>query len=243
MTQSVYAEKPMETGFDATLRGVTLADLIQMKCFSGATESIRITSGGKVGTLQFYRGALTHASAGDLSGDAAVTELLTWTAGTFESSAVRPLPGTSVKTPWQSLLLSAAKATDERSVQVPILGNRNESGIRANPAKEKEATMNTRARPLSAVTPVGATEVRLDASGHILQAKGDYDDLSAATAYILHVAGHIGTCLGLDPFKGCEFKSGETRTVIVVEDSGEVSAVQSKNEAELAEHRRRAGLE
>lgn len=103
--------------------------------------------------------------------------------------------------------------------------------------------MNTKARPLNAVAPLSATEVRLDASGHILTAKGDYDDLSAATAYILHVAGHIGTCLGLDPFKGCEFKSGETRTVIVVEESGEVAAMQSKNDADLSEFRRRAGLE
>ena len=243
MTQSVYAENTMDTGFDATLRGVTLADLIQMKCFSGASESIRVTSGVKEATLHFVKGALSHASAGELRGDAAVLEILTWRTGSFEPIAAAPSAGSRISTPWQSLLLNAAKASDERSVEVPLLGQRKESGMRTSSSREKETMMNIKARPLSAVASTGATEVRLDASGHVLHGKGDYDELSAATAYILHVAGHIGSCLGLDPFRGFEFKSGDNRTVIFVDEGGEVAAVQSKTDTDVAEFRKRAGLE
>jgi hypothetical protein len=48
--------------------------------------------------------------------------------------------------------------------------------------------------------------------------------------------------LGLDAFKGCEFRAGELRTVVVVEANGEVLAVQSNQEADVAEAKMRIGF-
>jgi hypothetical protein len=242
MLRSVNADTNMDTGFDAKLKGVTLADLIQMKCLSGASECFRINSGQKTGTLYFFKGAITHATAGDLLGDKAVLELLGWTTGTFEPAATAPPADSSVLRSWQNLLLDAAQIRDERSRYVPLLSQSRESGVRPSLLAPKESPMKTLARPLTAVAPAAVAEVRLDPSGRVVNGKSEYEELTAATAYVLHVAGHIGLNLGLDPFKGGEFKSGDLRTTISVEDNGEVTAVQSKCEADVIGVRGRAGL-
>ncbi len=242
MLRSVNADTNMDTGFDAKLKGVTLADLIQMKCLSGASECFRINSGQKTGTLYFCKGAITHATAGELLGDRAVIELLGWTTGTFEPASSAPPLDSSVRRSWQNLVLDAAQVRDERNRYVPLLNQSRESGVRPSPFPPKESPMKNIARPLIAVAPTSVAEVRLDPSGRVVNGKSEHEELTAATAYVLHVAGHIGTSLGLDPFKGCEFRSGDLRTAISVEDNGEVTAVQSKNEEDVVEVRRRAGL-
>jgi hypothetical protein len=78
--------------------------------------------------------------------------------------------------------------------------------------------------------------------GQILQSVGAAEDLAAATAYALHMASYIGESLGLDAFDGCEFRAGDLRTLLVVEASGEVLAVQSSTEADVAEARAHLGL-
>ena len=102
-------------GFTARLKGVPLADLIQMKCLSGATESVRIQSAGKTGILQFLKGHLTHAATNDLIGDSAVVELLRWKTGDCDAFAGSTPPGALVRSSWQSLLLGAAQEIDERA--------------------------------------------------------------------------------------------------------------------------------
>jgi hypothetical protein len=232
-------------GFDARLKGVTLADLIQMKCLSGATECVRIKSADKIGMLQFASGNLTHAVAGDLAGGPAVIELLNWKTGACEPVGTA-LPGdASVRGPWQSLLLAAATALDERArfqQQNASSASRSASREGRVALQEKEtstAIFNVQSPPAARSA---ACAVKLDSAGRVLKAKGEVDDLAAATAYVLHVAEHIGTSLGLDAFKGCEFRAGELRTVVVVEANGEVLAVQSNQEADVAEAKMRIGF-
>jgi len=241
MLRSVNVDT-MDTGFNATLKGVTLADLVQMKCLSGAAECFRITSGQRTGTLYFFKGTITHATAGEFVGDRAVVELLGWTTGTFEPAAASAPANSLVRRSWQNLLLDAAQVRDERNRHVALLSQSRDSGARPGPLPPKESPMKSITRPLTAVAPASVAEVRLDATGRVVNGKSENEELTAVTAYVLHVAGHIGVGLGLDPFKGCEFRSGELRTIISVEESGEVAAVQSKSEADVIELRRRAGL-
>jgi hypothetical protein len=56
------------------------------------------------------------------------------------------------------------------------------------------------------------------------------------------MASYIGESLGLDDFKGCEFRAGELRTLLVIEGGGEVLALQSEAESDVAEARARLGL-
>lgn len=220
----VHASK----GFTASLMGVTLADLIQMKCMSGATESIRISSAGKLGMLQFLKGHLTHAATGDLMGDSAVLELLHWRTGDCELfTGVLP-HGSLVRRSWQSLLLGAAQESDERARL------RDGSGGHESLADAGgETPTPVRARAVS---------VRMSRDGQVLQSVGAAENLAAASAYALHMASYIGESLGLDAFKGCEFRAGDLRTLLVIEASGEVLAVQSEAESEVADVRARLRL-
>lgn len=89
-----------------------------MKCFSGASESIRVISGAKVGTLHFSKGSLTHSSAGELSGDAAsevrldvAGHILHATGDYDELSAA----GFVVTLPWCAQIAAPSRSTTPRN--------------------------------------------------------------------------------------------------------------------------------
>ena len=226
----VSRSAPPAEGFNATLMGVTLADLIQMKCLSGATEGVRISSSGQIGVLQFTQGQLTHAVTADLFGESAVLELLKWKTGDCAPFSTPLPPNSGVRHPWQSLLLASAQAADE--------------SLRDHDGSPPEAGRTFVDLGGNTPTPVRSklVSVRLSHEGQVLSTVGAAEDLSAVTAYALHMANHIGDRLGLDVLKGCELRGGESRTVLVVETNGEVCAVQSTIEADVAGVRARAGL-
>ena len=223
---------PMDSpeGFKAMLTGVTLADLIQMKCMSGASECLRISSSGKVGVLQFSDGQLTHAATNDLLGESAVLELLNWKTGDCEPFAMALPQSSAIRRAWQSLLLASAQATDER---VHSLENTRPSPDRATVEQGGNMTETPRSNSVS---------VRLSSDGQVLTSAGAAEDLAAAAAYALHMANQIGEYLGLDVFKGCELRGGDLRTVLVMEDNGDAFALQSDTEADVVGLRTRVGL-
>jgi len=223
---------PMDSpeGFKAMLTGVTLADLIQMKCMSGASECLRISSSGKVGVLQFSDGQLTHAATNDLLGESAVLELLNWKTGDCEPFAMALPQSSAIRRAWQSLLLASAQATDER---VHSLENTRPSPDRATVEQGGNMTETPRSNSVS---------VRLSSDGQVLTSAGAAEDLAAAAAYALHMANQIGEYLGLDLFKGCELRGGDLRTVLVMEDNGDAFALQSDTEADVVGLRTRVGL-
>lgn len=214
------------------LTGVTLADLIQMKCMSGATECLRISSSGKVGLLQFSEGQLTHAATNDLLGESAVLELLNWKTGDCEPFAMA-LPHSSViRRAWQSLLLASAQATDER------FRAREAESPRPSPERVPVKPGDSGA----GTVPSRSTSVRLSCDGQVLTSVGATEDLAAAAAYTLHMANQIGEYLGLDLFRGCELRGGDLRTVLVMEANGDAFALQSDAEADVVEVRSRIGI-
>jgi hypothetical protein len=223
------AEAPASEGFTARLMGVTLADLIQMKCMSGATESIRILSAGRMGMLQFLKGHLTHAATSGRLGDDAVLELLQWRTGDCESFAGSLPHGSLVRRAWQSLLLGAAQESDERA------------RLRAGPGVRESLSDARSETPTPGRT--RAVSVRMSRDGQVLHSVGAAEELASASAYASLMATYIGESLGLDAFRGCEFRAGELRTLLVVEEtSGELLAVQSEAEADVAEARARLRL-
>jgi hypothetical protein len=213
-------------GFNVRLEGVTLADLIQMKCWSGARECLRISSEGRLGALQFSNGQLTHAVAPDLVGEAAVFELLLWKTGDCEPCLNTLPPRSAVRRSWQSLLLDAAKALDE------------ENAASDAPLSEEFTDFdNTTSTSSSRMA-----SLRMSDDGQVLESVGAAKGLASTVTYALHMANHIGVAFGFDGFSGCELRNGELRTVLVVEDDGDVSAYQSDSEADVAQARARAGI-
>lgn len=211
-------------GFSVRLEGITLADLIQMKCWSGARECLRISSDGRVGAVQFSGGHLTHAVAPGLVGEAAVFELLAWKTGDCEPCLSSLPPRSAVRRSWQSLLLHAAKAIDEEAAA--------SAGPVADSAKAPAAT----------TPPSRRASLRMSMDGQLLESSGAAKELASTATYALHMASHIGVTLGFDTFSGCELRSRELFTVLIVEENGDVSAHQSEREADVAQARARAGL-
>jgi hypothetical protein len=197
-----------------------------MKCWSGARECLRISSEGRVGALQFSNGQLTHAVAPGLVGESAVFELLLWTSGDCEPCASSLPPRSAIHRSWQGLLLDATKAMDEEAAVA--------DGLLGPEVTELDNTT----MPLSS----RAAWLRMGDGGQVLESAGAVKDLASTATYALHMANHIGVALGFDDFSGCELRNGELRTVLVVEDDGDVSAYQSDCEADVAQARARAGI-
>lgn len=94
--------------FTGIAESVTLGDLIQMECSIMATRAVRIDRGEMSGRIYFARGQVIHAEVGELTGEAALFELMRWPGGhVVVADGVQPAKETIARH-WQSLLLEAA---------------------------------------------------------------------------------------------------------------------------------------
>lgn len=238
------------TGFQAQLRGLSVADLVQMNCLSGATCAVRVSSRQRIGTLYFAGGNIVHAEAGGLAGDAAVLEIAKWQDGTFEPYASDGTAPTTVRSSWQNLLITAAQQHDEsaRGNVVPIVQRSSVAGpatVRASqlplPQREERPRPSS-PPPASGRQTMSSPFVRISPSGKVVSSRGDTEDLSAVAAFSVHLGQMIGEQLGLDALLGLEVRAGKQRTVIAVTSDGQVDAMTSESDSELSPLMRNAGL-
>src|SRR5688500_86285 len=102
--------------FRATLENLRPADILQLKCLTGASALVEFRCQGKIGRIRFEQGEVADAEAGHLHGLEAVIEILGWNHGEVLE---RPSGGRFVRTirmPWQTLLMDASHRLDERSI-------------------------------------------------------------------------------------------------------------------------------
>ena len=108
-----------DSAFHATLKSVTPADLIQLKCLARATTVMEFQSDGRSGRVRIEDGEITDASTEASHGTDAVVEIISWKRGQiFE----RPAVGTFARTieqPWHSILMEAAQHADEMALAEP----------------------------------------------------------------------------------------------------------------------------
>ena len=94
---------------------MSLWDLVQFECLRRRPErALRVTSQGQVGFMYFRDGNVVHASTLRATGEPAMREMLLWTTGSVEPWPARWPERESITAPWQSLLLGAAHAADQR---------------------------------------------------------------------------------------------------------------------------------
>ncbi len=102
------------SGFHGEVTGLGLADVIQLNVQIRLTGAIWIHSGRRVGFVFMSDGEVVHAEEGNLLGEAAFYEIMSWQGGTF---AVRNNVTTTRWTVRKScifLLLEAHRILDER---------------------------------------------------------------------------------------------------------------------------------
>lgn len=95
------------------LEDMAVADLIQHNCQDHKTARLQLKNGNQKGDVFIKNGNVVHAVTGVLSGEDAVYELVTWEQGTFDLVPEAEAPAVTITRNWTSLLLEAARVTDE----------------------------------------------------------------------------------------------------------------------------------
>ncbi len=100
--------------FQGTLSDLHIADIIQLKCISGATSMLEFTGPrGEKARVYFENGQVHHATAPGKEGLAAFNEIVDWKGGLISEVPVpREIPRT-IDLNWQVLLMEAVRQSDE----------------------------------------------------------------------------------------------------------------------------------
>jgi response regulator RpfG family c-di-GMP phosphodiesterase len=100
--------------FQATLKNVTPADVLQLKCLTAATTVVEFISGQSVGRIRFEDGEIVDATVGGLQGVDAVYEIVGWKRGQVIEHSCVGFTQRTIECSWQTLLMDAAHRLDER---------------------------------------------------------------------------------------------------------------------------------
>lgn len=112
-SQSTDAEK-----FQGTLSDLHIADIVQLKCVSGATSAIELTSpSGEKGQVNFEKGQVRHATAPGCEGLDAFNEIMTWKGGRI-SEVPADLSKRTIDLDWQVLVMEGARKLDEERARL-----------------------------------------------------------------------------------------------------------------------------
>jgi len=110
-----------DTSFSASLRNLSVLDVIQLKCLARASVRLDFTKPeGTLGRIYLSDGEVVHAEvvppsgAGCKEGVEAFNETLSWRGGKVSETQGAHAPRTTSQETWQSLVLSASQWIDER---------------------------------------------------------------------------------------------------------------------------------
>lgn len=103
-------------GINGNLKDISVADLIQIHCIEQRPARLRIEQQDQAAEIYFDAGQVIHATLGQIKGEEAVYESLTWTEGLFEVDENVELPKKTINRMWSGLLLEGAKRFDEKEL-------------------------------------------------------------------------------------------------------------------------------
>ncbi|HKV10759.1 MAG TPA: response regulator [Thermoanaerobaculia bacterium] len=96
------------------VENLTLASFLQLLEMERKTCTLSVTSLGRRGRLHFKSGRLTSAATGDLEGQAAALEIVTWEHADIEISDNVPPGEPTIETPLRFLLMEGMRLKDEQ---------------------------------------------------------------------------------------------------------------------------------
>ncbi len=107
--------------FQGTLSDLHIADIVQLKCMSGATSVLEFTgpSGGKARVF-FDHGQVRHAVAPGKEGIEAFNEIVNWKGGMISEVAGAADSPRTIDLDWQILLMEAVRKMDETAEEASI---------------------------------------------------------------------------------------------------------------------------
>jgi hypothetical protein len=184
-----------------------------MTCARGERAVLRVRSGGEEGFIFTSEGRLVHAHLGTLSGEQAVTRMLSWSAGDF-ALCDRPWPlKPSIDAGIEEVLIRAAQLRDESADHAS-----DALVARLLPARAP-SPVPARTAPHSSNDQEGSVlaSVRIDMNGEIVAQHGATDVLAPLVGYVTRMGALLGPQLGLEPFEALSAELGGRRALIYVE--------------------------
>jgi predicted regulator of Ras-like GTPase activity (Roadblock/LC7/MglB family) len=169
------------------LKEMSLANLIQVNCQEVRSARLTLEHAGQEGEVYFSDGQVVHATLGDLGGEPAIFEMLTWEDGAFVLDRDQPAPATTIDVKWNELLLEGMKRAAER----PIAKRGSEGNMKPDTLEQ-----------LKALDGVGGAVIS-SADGIVLGADipgSDGEGEAAVAVFIGAAAGQLGDALQLKTF-------------------------------------------
>jgi len=100
-------------GFRGMMRRVGLQEVLQMECLGRKSSVLEIFTGKVRGRIYICDGSIVHAESGTLQGEVALYGLLALRGGEFNLLPFAEPPRRTVSGHWESLLMEAARLSDE----------------------------------------------------------------------------------------------------------------------------------
>ena len=117
--EAVYAaldaviSAPLQGGFHGMMRRVGLQEVLQLECLGRKSSVLEIFTGKVRGRIYTCDGSIVHAVSGTLQGEVALFGLLALRGGEFNLLPYSEPQRRTVSGHWESLLMEAARLTDE----------------------------------------------------------------------------------------------------------------------------------
>jgi hypothetical protein len=182
------------------MEGVRLLDVVQLCCRTAATCSLQVTNGTRSGCLWLAGGEVVHAESGDLRGEEAALNILTWRSGNFVVNNRATTAETSITTNGEQLVMRAACALDE-----------------AKPTPTEE-TSDAAAGPAS-TEPAPAAPPSAEAD-EALAAAARQGRIAGHGETFYSLSGDIGAALGLGLPLAVHARGSTNRISVVVDQDG-----------------------
>jgi CheY-like chemotaxis protein len=106
----------VEKGFDGSMHGLKLPDLIQMNCLGQVTTALHVKKDTRDGVIFFEDGQITHAQVGAIEGEEAFFSILSWQSGNFKFAGSLKAPKITISSNWEYLLIEGMRKADEMAL-------------------------------------------------------------------------------------------------------------------------------
>lgn len=197
---------------EGSLRELSLTNIIQLNCNEMNTATVCLTYGGQEGVVCFADGAIVHAAVGDLMGEEAVYELLSWPDGSFVVRQGEEAPRRTISGNWNSLLLEGIRRVDEGEVLT-------EESVRVEPSVASSGATDEMTRLASALKTIAGVEgtVIISHDGVVFASDidGNPEKEGAVAVFVGNAAKEVGRAMELDPFDWGLITMGSERMLVI----------------------------
>jgi hypothetical protein len=222
---------------------------VKTACLAGSKLVVRVAAGENVGFLYIRGGSVVHAVTRTSSGETAAIEILRWSGGTFKPSERDWSTEDTISCSVQTLLLRATEVRGEKeAASVVARGDGSDwNGIRKTDPAPTGESVELAAAPLQVAGQTLRSEdyplfLRMSRDGVVVESHGVTAGFSDVAAYALRLSQLVGDELGLERFTCMEWTSKQGRCFIVLENDGNVVALEPRPGADTSSLRERLGL-